>query len=130
MPKLTHASLKTQIMLELQKIYLSRLVIQGKSVGLAYFKRGDKYVGPYKMGNKGDSDIYGSLSFLLRDRRAHAALSFNIEVKVGKDKLSEEQILRQKRCKEMGALFVEGRSVEQVAKEFDFWDKQIRWYLL
>ena len=115
-----HTNLKNDIMLTLQKYFGDRIILNSRSVGLVYYKRGNRFEGPFKMGNKGDSDIYGSLSF-----KTNIALTFNIEVKSGKGELSKDQKKRQKigENKEI-ACFV-GRNKNQVLLDFQAWEDVI-----
>lgn len=82
-----HNDLKNKIMLAMQKKYLADVVLHSRSVGLVYYKRGNRYFGPFRMGEKGLSDIYGSITI----KKLKIAASFSIEVKTGKAVLTKEQ---------------------------------------
>ena len=121
---MTHNTLKIKTMIALQKKYKGRIRLFGRSVGLAYFKRGKTFIGPYKIGERGLSDIYGSLSF--SNNKIKICLSFSIEIKSGKDQLSHEQKKHKKISESLGELFVVGKDVSQVCQDFDTWEKSIK----
>ena len=118
-----HKNLLNKIMLELQKQHLKELVIAPRSVGYGYFKRGNRYFGPYKIGNKGDSDIYGS--YMITINGIKLAISFGIEVKSGKAVLSSEQKNRIKYSELRGVKSFIGRDDLKVLKEFKEWTEQL-----
>ena len=113
---MTHAKLKTDIMIALQKKYLHRIKIYGQSVGNVYYKRNGQFVGPYKVGSVGLPDIYGFCQWDMFGQ--HPSGGFWIEVKVGRDKLSPEQIKRKKEAEKIRLPFIEARSVKQVLDYF------------
>lgn len=120
-----HTNLKNAIALALQKEYGEKILINFRVTGRGFFPSGKRRKcgceimrGPYVMGNKGDSDIYGSLSFY-----ECVALSFNIEVKSGKGELTRDQKKRKKIAENMKIRFFEGRDPQKVVAEFKVWEE-------
>lgn len=115
-----HNTLKEKIMEDLQKFYLGRLEIHSRSAGNAYFKRGNKYYGPYQIGQTGASDLYGSLSVELI-KMEWFAFSFAIEVKTGKGVLSAIQKKRLDHAKHRGIKTFVARDLHDLLREFIKW---------
>lgn len=114
-----HTELKNKVMIELQKKYLSRIMIHSRSVGLAYFKRNERYVGPFKLGEKGLSDIYGDISM----PKHRLSAFFCIEVKTGEAVLSKDQKKHRMIDERRGCGFFIARDINIFMKEFNCWVK-------
>ena len=110
-----HRDFCNKIMLWLQKTYKDKILIRKKVVGVVYFKPSRKFTGPYKVGNKGESDIYG---YLLCEE--DWSCPFFIEAKTGRGRLTPAQKIMQKRAKELVIPFFVARDTkfDEFKKEF------------
>ena len=109
-----HTDLQNRTMLALQKKYLGDVQIKRRSVGRVYYKVGNQFRGPYMIGEKGDSDLYGTFK---------GGFSFNIEIKTGNAVLTKEQKKRLAQAEKLGAGAFVCYNIDKLLKEFDLWTK-------
>ena len=110
-----HRDFCNKIMLWLQKTYKDKILLRKKVVGVVYFKPAGKFTGPYRIGNKGESDIYGYLLYMTCWN-----CPFFIEAKIGRGRLTPSQRIMQKRAKELVIPFFVARDTkfEEFKEEF------------
>jgi len=116
-----HNDYKNALMLELQKKYKLAIIIWNQPTGVFFSKAGT----PYKIGQPGQSDLYGGYTIRIKDD--DYSLLFNIEVKTRGGKLTKKQKLNRELSLKKGiAYFVAHKERHSIfLKEFDNWIQKI-----
>lgn len=107
-----HQQLLKQCILVAQKAYPT-LRLFPVHVGNFYVKRGDKFIGPYKLGTKGQADLNGVIKI------KNLGVRIEIEIKTGKTgvKKNSDQGAWRDFCKTSGIIYIEARSARQLLTE-------------
>ena len=104
-----HENLVNAIMLDLQKIFRNKIKIYKRHVGKFKTESGRSIY----ISRKGQSDIWGIVNI------CGVGVHFEIEVKVGRDQLTDEQLNWSDMVFKMGGIFVEARDdSESSVQEF------------